>query len=76
MSVEPKQPTPDHPRIWLQPRLPAGVGEDRVWCEDNVWAGLPECQDNPPTEYVRHDLYDALADKYEALLNQLGATDA
>ena len=47
--------TSDHPRIWLEPRPPEGVAEDRTWCKDDVWTGTPECEGTPPTEYVRAD---------------------
>jgi hypothetical protein len=48
----------DHERIWLQPRCDACRGEDRTWCQDNVWSegcDPPDCS-NAPTEYVRADL--------------------
>ena len=48
----------DHERIWLQPRCDVCRGEDRTWCQDNVWSegcDPPDCT-NAPTEYVRADL--------------------
>ncbi|MBC9180165.1 hypothetical protein [Pseudoroseomonas ludipueritiae] len=52
----PPDSKPDHERIWLSPRDPF---EERTWCQDNVWADIPECADDPPTEYVRADLVAA-----------------
>ena len=48
----------DHERIWLQPRCDVCRGDDRSWCQDNVWSegcDPPDCS-NAPTEYVRADL--------------------
>ena len=50
----------DHERIWLQNKEDAKHQcEGRVWCQDKVWPNEPE--EGEPTEYVRADLYAALA---------------
>jgi hypothetical protein len=67
--------TTDYPVIYLEPGRGA-PDTGRLWCQDDVWSDDPNyAEDGKPTKYVRADLYDALADKWEALLNQLGATD-
>jgi hypothetical protein len=53
---------PDHACIWLEPGF---HGEDRAWCQDNVWADEPDYEETPPTKYVRADLF---ADVLEALI--------
>lgn len=53
--------TPDHERIWLQPRPPAGVPDDRTWCQDDVWTHELDHGGDPPTEYVRADLMVSFA---------------
>jgi hypothetical protein len=48
----------DHVQIWLSPRCGKCEGEERMWCQDNVW--LEGCEPGmcsaKPTEYVRADL--------------------
>ena len=58
-------------RIWLL--LGEGDGRTHTWCDNPDPTGRGEIES---VEYIRADLYNALADKWEALLNQLGATDA
>lgn len=58
------QTTSEHERIWLQPRDCVDEGEDRQWCEDDVWEA-------PGVEYVRaarlEHLKRALIDVREAI---------
>jgi hypothetical protein len=48
----------DHAQIWLSPRCGKCEGEERTWCQGNVW--LEGCEPGmcsaKPTEYVRADL--------------------
>jgi predicted nucleic acid-binding Zn-ribbon protein len=57
-------PSTNHKVIWLEPHcVPAG--EQRSWCEDNVWEnGCPDCG-AMPTKYVRADAHDALVEALE-----------
>jgi len=66
----------DHERIWLQPRCDACRGDDRSWCQDNVWSegcDPPDCA-NAPTEYVRADLVAPL--RAETIKAQMEAIEA
>lgn len=43
----------EHEVIWLQPWCDkcAASGEDRLWCQDNVWDQCDLCERNP-VKYV------------------------
>lgn len=65
------EPDADHARIWLEPMSPDGrYGcEGRLWCQDKVW---PDHEGQPePTEYVRADLFAALAEERDRLREAL-----
>ena len=40
----------EHKEIWLQPWCVdcSRTGDDRMWCEDDVWGKCEECGRKPP----------------------------
>jgi hypothetical protein len=69
---------PDHAYIWLEP---AFDGEDRTWCQDNVWNDDPDFQETHPTKYIRADLFEdvlealVLLEREMVLSGNAGSTD-
>lgn len=49
---------PDPEIIFLEPG--EGGDEGRMWCDDNVWAEMPEYGQVPSTKYIRADLVATL----------------
>jgi hypothetical protein len=49
----------EHRMIWLEPQCAAEAGEDRQWCQDDVWGECDECG-TPSVKYIIATEYDAL----------------
>ena len=56
-DAPPLDETPEHKTIWLQPWCDkcSRCGEDRNWCEDDVWVACEECG-KPSVKYVLADV--------------------
>ena len=60
-------PSPDHPRIWLEPADEACSDTGRMWCQDNVWG-------DKATEYVRADELSRLRAELDEAQEQVAET--
>ena len=72
VGADRKDGTPDHERIWLEPKCTQESPDGRSWCKDDVWGECDECG-TKPTEYIRKDIPEASIAALEARVTELEA---